>query len=186
MTARPAYIYVMLRLDGIRKVGRTVNLDYRRYQHVKESGLQHDLEHAWGMSERSTILVEPIAHRMLREWRHVDGMARELYSAPLHVIKPIIEKAKRQVQKSCQINLMAYDWDGERGGPIVLANGEPLSVLAPLILLNRALEVGKFGPAGLTYENNNFVYRDNAGIGDGRVVPRRKIEKLIRNLSRWL
>lgn len=184
MTARPAYIYVMLRLDGIRKVGRTVNLNSRRYQHVKESGLQHDLEHAWGMSERSTMLVEPIAHQMLREWRFVDGLARELYSAPLEIIKPVIEKAKRQVQKSCQINLMAYDWDGERGEPILAANGEPLTALEPPVLLERMHAIGELGPAGLTYENENFVYRDNAGVGDGRIVPRRKIEKLIRNLSR--
>lgn len=184
MTVRPAYIYVMLRPDGIRKVGRTVNLQYRRYQHVRETGFPHELEHAWGMSERSTMLVEPVAHRMLREWRHVDGMARELYAAPLHVVKPIIEKAKRQVQKSCPINLMAYDWDGERGEPILTADGEPLSALPPLILLERVLSVGEFGLASLSYEGNNFVYRDIAGIGDGRVVPRRKIEKLIRNLSR--
>jgi hypothetical protein len=184
MTVRPAFIYVMLRMDGIRKVGRTVNLNSRRYQHVKESGLQHDLEHAWGMSERSTMLVEPIAHRMLREWRFVDGMARELYAAPLNVIKPIVEKAKRQVQKSCPINLMAYDWDGERGEPIVMADGEPLSALDPASLLDRVLDVGEFGIAGLTYENGCFVYRDHAGVGDGRTVPRRKIEKLIRNLSR--
>jgi hypothetical protein len=184
MTARPAYIYVMLRLDGIRKVGRTVNLQYRRYQHVKETGIPHELEHAWGMSERSTMLVEPIVHRLLREWRFVDGMARELYSAPLEIIRPVIEKAKMEAQKSCPINLMAYDWDGERGEPIMTANGEPLSDLEPFILLEKVHDVGEFGVAGLTYENDNFVYRDEAGVGDGRIVPRRKIEKLVRNLSR--
>lgn len=184
MTARPAYIYVMLRMDGVRKVGRTVDLRYRRYQHVKESGLQHDLEHAWGMSERATTLVEPLAHRMLRQWRFVDGLARELYAAPLNVIKPIVERAKRQVQKSCPINLMAYDWDGERGGPIMMADGEPLSALAPMVLLERVLDVGEFGAAGLTYEGDNFVYRDIAGVGEGWIVPRRKVEKLVRNLSR--
>lgn len=183
MTARPAFIYVMLRMDGVRKIGRTVNLNSRRYQHVKESGLQHDLEQAWGMSERSTLLVEPIIHKMLREWRHVDGMARELYSAPLHVIKPIIEKAKKQVQKSFQINLIVYDWDGERGKPIVLANGEPLSALDPLMLLEKVHDVGEFGASCLTYENDNFVYRDQSGVGEGRIVPRRKIEKLIRRLG---
>lgn len=136
------------------------------------------------MSERSTLLVEPLAHRMLRKWRFVDGMARELYAAPLNVIKPIVEKAKRQVQKSCPTNLVAYDWDGERGEPIVMADGEPLSALDPVSLLERALDVGEFGVARLTYEGDHFVYRDIAGVGDGRIVSRQKIEKLIRNLSR--
>lgn len=184
MTARPAYIYVMARVDGIRKVGRTVNLEYRRYQHVRDTGIPHELEHAWGMSERSTMLVESIAHKMLKEWRVTDGLARELYSAPLPSIKAIVDKAKKRVEKSFSINLMEYDWDGERGGPIMAADGEPLSAIDPLGLLEKMHEVGELGSSGLTYENNNFIYREYSGVGDGHIVPRRKIEKLVRRLGR--
>lgn len=184
MNANHAYVYVMVRSDGIRKVGRTRNLLKRRKALRTTTGFAHEVERAWGMSHRATIVVESLAHRALKAWRHEEGLAKELFNTSLARIIRVVNAARRQARDSCPGGLFNYEWDGVCGGK--MEDDAPLPGLQPSDLLIAFHAVAELGEGSLTYEGCSFVHRDVAGVGDGDPIPRHKIERLIRDLRRGI
>jgi hypothetical protein len=100
---RPGNVYVMRRLDGIRKVGTAVNLK-RRMTELKGTNGPIEIEIFWTMSERATWFVESQMHTILRPYRH-DG--NEYYDAPLRQIIAAFRNAKNWARQ--------YVVDGDLG-----------------------------------------------------------------------
>lgn len=87
---RPGNVYVMRRLDGVRKVGTSVNLRLRRNELTCMNGPM-EIEIFWTMSERATWFVESQMHTILKPHRHAGN---EYYDAPLHQIIAAFRCAK--------------------------------------------------------------------------------------------
>ena len=113
MTVRSAWVYVMQREDGIRKLGWTVDLRRRRSS-LKSTYGPMKVEKTWEMSELAAISVESLVHGNLASVRFTDGGALELYDLSLRRLTIEVNKAKAWVMEDTLCDdLMKLDWSDE-------------------------------------------------------------------------
>lgn len=97
MIARPGFVYVMMRSDGFRKVGWTINVKQRRAILSSHTGIKHQIERVWdGMGDWAAYRVECQVHSELKPHRAHGSFCTEAYDLPLNVIAKTVEGAMRR------------------------------------------------------------------------------------------
>lgn len=84
-------VYVMVRHDGIRKVGLTMDLRLRRNQCSAEQGGRFEIERFWDMEYSQACEIERAVHSALRSERFIEAGKEELYDLPLDYLSGRIE-----------------------------------------------------------------------------------------------
>lgn len=87
------FVYVMVRHDGIRKVGLTVDLHSRRIQCSVQQGGRFEIERSWCMEYPHAVELEREVHLALRPERVIEPSREELYDLPLEYLSSRIEGA---------------------------------------------------------------------------------------------
>lgn len=90
-----AWIYVMRRGDGIRKVGCAMDVADRRAQLEAMTGVEHWFEKAWSMVDAEARLAERLIHLKLRPLLVKGRKSVEVYKLPIKRIREIVEWAMR-------------------------------------------------------------------------------------------
>lgn len=86
------YIYVMLRSDGLRKLGYAMNVVRRRTDLKAATGLKHTIEHIWAVPARAHA-IEGCAHYELKRLKIKGHSSIELYDLPLERLVETVERA---------------------------------------------------------------------------------------------
>lgn len=113
MTVRTGWIYVMVRQDGVRKLGFTANVSRRRSQLGGSYGSLR-IEKIWKMSWRSASYIEAKLHSDLKAFRYREGFARELYTLSLARLVHEVNLAIDFFTENVSNNIMTYDVEPER------------------------------------------------------------------------
>lgn len=74
-----AWVYIMLRADGLRKLGCSADVTSRRAQLIFQTGIKHVLETSWKMPDGEARMTERLAHLRLKELRATDCNSIECY-----------------------------------------------------------------------------------------------------------
>lgn len=74
-----AWVYIMLRADGLRKLGCTLDVSNRRAQLRVQTGVKHVLETSWKMPDAEARMTERLAHLKLRPLRATECSSIECY-----------------------------------------------------------------------------------------------------------
>lgn len=86
-----AWIYVMRRGDGIRKVGCAMDVADRRAQLEALTGVKHQFEKAWSMPDAEARLAERLIHLKLRPLLVRGRKSVEVYKLSLKRIREVVE-----------------------------------------------------------------------------------------------
>ncbi len=84
---RNACVYIMLRADGLRKVGWAANVRARRSALNSGYGIRHEIERVWNMGSAAAHWVETQVHRHLRD----EAVSREVYALSAGDIAATVE-----------------------------------------------------------------------------------------------
>lgn len=95
---RPTYIYILLRPDGIRKLGWAVNVRKRRMLWQRQMGMPLTIEAVWQFSgDTAAGNVEATAHRALKLHRVKGHSCVELYNQTLQEVCAAVDQALEQL-----------------------------------------------------------------------------------------
>lgn len=106
----PGHLYVMLRSDGVRKVGIARNLSKRRMLLSNEYSKTFEIEISWLMSYRAVALVESFVHNKLRPFRRKENYRMELYDLPLLEIIRAVHSGKAWARDFLPDRSLNQDW----------------------------------------------------------------------------
>jgi hypothetical protein len=87
-----AFVYIFLREDGLRKLGWTINVKRRRAALSYATGIRHDVERVWEISERASA-VEGRAHYDLRSKKIRGKSSIELYILSLRYLTGVVNRS---------------------------------------------------------------------------------------------
>ena len=117
--AKFKYVYVMLRGDGIRKVGCSSDTSRRRSELRAATGLSHTLEMRWKMPAIAARIAERFVHLELRPHRHPDNFSLEVYRLSLEQIISAVKRCMALAREVCPTDM-----------PVELTDAEVLEIAA--------------------------------------------------------
>lgn len=88
-----AFVYVMRRADGVRKLGCTFDPDYRCRQLSNEMEIEYVIEKEWKMDNAIARAVERAAHKALKPYKYRLYEKIEYYKLPLRRIAAEVHQA---------------------------------------------------------------------------------------------
>lgn len=95
---RTAFVYVMRRADGIRKVGCAFNPDQRCLHLANEMDIEYVIEKDWEMENAVARAVERAVHKALKPHKKKLYEKIEYYRLPLKRIVEEIQRARDMIE----------------------------------------------------------------------------------------
>jgi hypothetical protein len=93
-----AFVYVMRRQDGLRKLGFSSNPAGRKSGLNSRTGVPLAIERTWEMNKSMAIYTESVSHSRLDDCRVYDiGCGREVYAASLDQLSSVIDDAISEI-----------------------------------------------------------------------------------------
>lgn len=120
------WVYIMLRADGLRKLGCTIDVTARRTQLYVQTGVKHVLETAWKMPDAEGRMTERLAHLKLKPMRATDCNSIECYPMSRAVITEAVLWATRHAKELCEAEAPGELTDDQ---VLAIAAGEAVEVL---------------------------------------------------------
>lgn len=96
-----AWVYIMLRADGLRKLGCTIDVTARRAQLYVQTGVRHVLETAWKLPEAEARMTERLSHLKLMPMRASDCNSIECYPLSRAAITEVVLWAGGPAKELC-------------------------------------------------------------------------------------
>ena len=96
------FLYVMRRADGVRKVGCSVDPQWRSKDLGYQYGTKFEVERVWGCKKGR--IAERIAHKMLRPRLHPERGQREFYKASLEELSVVVERAIKKAYRQLLVS----------------------------------------------------------------------------------
>lgn len=87
------FVYIMLRADGLWKLGSSVNVVNRNYTLQSHFGQPLQIRMTWMMGNVAAVTVERVAHRLLSSYRINGFVGREVYRATRRQLVDAVEAA---------------------------------------------------------------------------------------------
>lgn len=88
----PGFIYVMLRADGLRKLGASVDARRRATQWTLATGVVHSVERVWELETTTVALrIETGLHRLLKHLRINGAGSSEAYAMSLGALSMLVK-----------------------------------------------------------------------------------------------
>jgi hypothetical protein len=97
---RWGYVYVMLRADGLRKVGCSRNTRKRRVMLNAGTGVKHTFEKSWKMPYAQARIAERLIHLDLKP-RRCQAAGNEVYFSTLQEIEKAVKNGCRLARQVC-------------------------------------------------------------------------------------
>lgn len=201
-----AWIYIMRRDDGIRKVGCSIDVPCRRRQLHSFTSVRHQFEKAWKLPEAEARLAERLTHLKLKPLLIRGRKSTEVYRLSVKRLQPVIEWAMRLAaevlargapreltdddvieiasQDDPEIALIematrgAVAWRGMLGGARYRVDETVPDDVAGQ-MLREFHTICEPAPGWMIWQDGKFIFKCPGSDLHGKHIGRRQLEKII-------